>query len=43
MKLFKEFRLDTTNHILWRNGERVLVAPKGFDVLAYLVEHTGAG
>jgi TolB-like protein/DNA-binding winged helix-turn-helix (wHTH) protein/Flp pilus assembly protein TadD len=41
MKLFKEFRLDTTNHILWRNGERVPVAPKGFDVLAYLVEHTG--
>ena len=41
MKLFKEFRLDSTNHILWRNGERVPVAPKGFDVLAYLVEHTG--
>ena len=41
MKLFKEFRLDTTNHILWRNGERVPVAPKGFDVLAYLVEHAG--
>lgn len=41
MKLFKEFRLDTTNHILWRNGERVPVAPKDFDVLAYLVEHAG--
>ena len=41
MKLFKAFRLDMTNHILWRNGDRVPVAPKGFDVLAYLVEHAG--
>ena len=41
MKLFKAFRLDTANHLLWRNGERVPVAPKGFDVLAYLVEHAG--
>jgi TolB-like protein/DNA-binding winged helix-turn-helix (wHTH) protein/Flp pilus assembly protein TadD len=41
MKSFKTFRLDTVNHILWRNGDRVPVAPKGFDVLAYLVEHAG--
>jgi DNA-binding winged helix-turn-helix (wHTH) protein len=41
MKLFKTFRLDTTNHLLWRNGDRVPIAPKGFDVLAYLVEHAG--
>jgi TolB-like protein/DNA-binding winged helix-turn-helix (wHTH) protein/Flp pilus assembly protein TadD len=41
MKSFKTFRLDTANHILWRNGGRVPVAPKGFDVLAYLVEHAG--
>ena len=41
MKLFKAFRLDTVNHLLWRNGERVPIAPKGFDVLAYLVEHAG--
>jgi TolB-like protein/DNA-binding winged helix-turn-helix (wHTH) protein/Flp pilus assembly protein TadD len=41
MKLFKAFRLDTANHLLWRNGERVPVAPKGFDVLVYLVEHAG--
>ena len=41
MKLFKEFRLDTTNHILWCDEERVLLAPKCFDVLAYLVEHAG--
>jgi TolB-like protein/DNA-binding winged helix-turn-helix (wHTH) protein/Flp pilus assembly protein TadD len=39
MKSFKAFRLDTTNHLLWRNSDRVPVAPKGFDVLAYLVEH----
>jgi len=41
MKSFKGFRLDTVNHLLWRNGDRVPVAPKGFDVLAYLVEHAG--
>jgi TolB-like protein/DNA-binding winged helix-turn-helix (wHTH) protein/Tfp pilus assembly protein PilF len=41
MKLFKPFRLDTANHLLWRNGDRVPLAPKAFDVLAYLVEHAG--
>jgi TolB-like protein/DNA-binding winged helix-turn-helix (wHTH) protein/tetratricopeptide (TPR) repeat protein len=41
MKLFKAFRLDTANHLLWRDGERVPLAPKAFDVLAYLVEHAG--
>src|SRR5258708_23741876 len=41
MKSFKTFRLDTANHLLWRNGDRVPVAPKGYDVLAYLVEHAG--
>ena len=41
MKSFKAFRLDTENHLLWRNGDRVPVAPKGFDVLAYLVKHAG--
>ena len=35
------FRLDTANHLLWRNGDRVALAPKAFDVLAYLVEHAG--
>src|SRR4029077_12381264 len=39
MKSFKAFRLDTANHLLWRNGGRVPLAPKAFDVLAYLVEH----
>jgi TolB-like protein/DNA-binding winged helix-turn-helix (wHTH) protein/Flp pilus assembly protein TadD len=41
MKLFKAFRLDTANHLLWRNGDRVPLAPKAFDLLAYLVEHAG--
>lgn len=41
MKLFKTFCLDTANHLLWRNGERVPIAPKCFDVLAYLVENAG--
>jgi TolB-like protein/DNA-binding winged helix-turn-helix (wHTH) protein/Flp pilus assembly protein TadD len=41
MKSFKTFCLDTANHLLWRNGERVPIAPKSFDVLAYLVEHPG--
>src|SRR5258708_4209976 len=41
MKFFKTFCLDTTNHLLWRNGDRVPITPKAFDVLAYLVEHAG--
>ena len=40
MKLFKAFRLDTTNHLLWRDEERVPITPKAFDVLAYLVENS---
>jgi DNA-binding winged helix-turn-helix (wHTH) protein len=41
MKSFKAFLLDTKNHLLWRNGDRVPIGPKGFDVLVYLVEHPG--
>jgi TolB-like protein/DNA-binding winged helix-turn-helix (wHTH) protein/Flp pilus assembly protein TadD len=41
MKSFKAFRLDTANHLLWRDGDRVPITPKGFDVLAYLVERVG--
>src|SRR5215813_1804115 len=41
MKSFKAFRLDTANHILWRDGNRVPIAPKAFDVLAYLVGRAG--
>ncbi len=41
VKSFKAFRLDTANHLLWCNADRVPVTPKGFDVLEYLVEHAG--
>ena len=39
MKHFHAFRLDTTNHCLWRGDERVSLTPKAFDLLRYLVEH----
>jgi DNA-binding winged helix-turn-helix (wHTH) protein len=46
MKLFAEFRLDPLNQCLWRRGDtgleaRILLAPKTFAVLTYLVEHAG--
>src|SRR5258708_38318398 len=41
MKSFNAFRLDTANHILWREEDRLPIAPKSFDVLAYLVKHAG--
>jgi DNA-binding winged helix-turn-helix (wHTH) protein len=41
MQSFKRFRLDATRYLLWRSGDRVPIAPKGFDVLANLVEHAG--
>ncbi len=40
MKVFQPFRLDTVNHCLWRAGQRLDLAPKAFDVLRYLVEHS---
>jgi DNA-binding winged helix-turn-helix (wHTH) protein/tetratricopeptide (TPR) repeat protein len=40
MKIFDVFRLDTVNHSLWRGEERLPIAPKAFDVLRYLVEHS---
>src|SRR5690348_9226037 len=39
MKRFDPFQLDTVNHCLWREGARVSLTPKAFDVLRYLVEH----
>ena len=39
VKHFDPFRLDTTNHCLWRGDERVTLTPKAFDLLRYLVEH----
>ena len=46
MKEFAPFRLDTINQCLWRHGEAVddeciLITPKAFAVLRYLVEHAG--
>jgi predicted ATPase/DNA-binding winged helix-turn-helix (wHTH) protein len=46
MKVFVPFRLDTLNQCLWRRDDtgleaRILLAPKTFAVLAYLVEHAG--
>src|SRR5262245_64803392 len=41
MKLFHSFRLDSLNQCLWRGEERVPITPKAFDVLRYLVDHSG--
>ena len=41
MKSFHSFRLDTANHCLWRGQERVVIAPKPYDMLRYLVENPG--
>jgi len=45
MKEFSPFRLDTVNQCLWRRGDaddqRILLTPKAFAVLRYLVEHAG--
>lgn len=45
MKQFFPFRLDIVNQCLWRRGdagdERILLTPKAFAVLRYLVEHAG--
>jgi DNA-binding winged helix-turn-helix (wHTH) protein/tetratricopeptide (TPR) repeat protein len=39
MKVFQTFRLDVVNRCLWRADERLLLTPKAFDVLRYLVDH----
>jgi DNA-binding winged helix-turn-helix (wHTH) protein len=46
VKLFPPFRLDSVNECLWRSSEagadrRILLTPKAFQVLQYLVEHAG--
>jgi DNA-binding winged helix-turn-helix (wHTH) protein len=46
MKEFLPFRLDTVDQCLWRRSntgddERLLLTPKAFAVLRYLVEHAG--
>ncbi len=40
-KVFGPFRLDPLNQCLWRSKERVVLAPKAYDVLRYLVERAG--
>jgi DNA-binding winged helix-turn-helix (wHTH) protein/tetratricopeptide (TPR) repeat protein len=44
MKVFHPFRLDTVNQCIWRLSdtglqERILLRPKAFALLAYLVDH----
>jgi len=41
LKQFGAFTLDTVNACLWRDGQRILLPPKPFAVLQYLVEHPG--
>ncbi len=36
---FNEFRLDVTERLLWRRGERVPLADKAFETLCALVKH----
>ena len=39
MKQFGCFQLDTQNECLWQNGSRLVLTPKPFAVLRYLVEN----
>lgn len=41
MKEFPPFRLDTDNQCLWRGNQRVVLTPKAFAVLCYLVDRSG--
>jgi len=41
VKSFGSFRLDTANHCLWRDAERVSITPKAYDVLCHLVVNSG--
>ena len=38
---FGEFSLDRRNACLWHGAEVLKLKPKAFDVLRYLVEHSG--
>jgi len=42
VKSFQNYRLDTINHCLCRDGERIRLAPKAFDILRFLVENAGS-
>ena len=41
MKQFEAFRLDTVNECLWHKGAQIVLPPKPFAVLRYLVERPG--
>jgi eukaryotic-like serine/threonine-protein kinase len=41
VKSFGSFRLDTANHCLWRDADRVSITPKAYDVLCHLVVNSG--
>jgi DNA-binding winged helix-turn-helix (wHTH) protein/Tfp pilus assembly protein PilF len=36
---FHQFRLDADKRLLFQDGQPVVLAPKGFDILLYLVQH----
>ena len=38
---FQSFRLDTGERLLLKNGEKIALTPKAFDVLVHLVERNG--
>ena len=38
---FQPFRLDRENQCLWRGAERIILAPKAFSMLEYLVQRAG--
>src|SRR5690242_5181296 len=38
---FGNFRLETAEQILWREGDPVAITPKVFDLLVVLVENSG--
>src|ERR1700691_4106568 len=40
-KSFGAFRLDAANRCLWRENQRIPLAPKMFSVLRYLVDNAG--
>jgi len=39
MQTFGDFRLDSVNECVWRDGERLSLTPRPFAVLRYLVEN----
>jgi DNA-binding winged helix-turn-helix (wHTH) protein len=41
MKAFGSFRLDISEQCLWRGDARIVLTPKVFAVLRYLVDHPG--